>query len=311
MDINLITTENGVELSHPPLPAPLVLTKETGLAFAAALISSDLKTPAFKTDKNVWAPQTREPLGLWVLEDGTIQIWLAGQAVTVTVDECAELALAVLSASAQFQIGQLVETVQDFTFYDDPSRTHPLGDGPDYDDSTSVPQGTILPVAEIVPLADGRLGYLVYSDDTKSFGLMMRGDGGDIRTPPPEQQFEVVFRGYRYFERSVTVTARTTDQARTLAKDVAKTLPAEAGWVAEDHPLRRPNNIGDVRVVAEGGDAEVNATEGWSQDETGEITAVAGGAFDGDNEAAFQFVLARALDGSRRHASAIRAYHAS
>jgi hypothetical protein len=294
MNITLTKTDAGFDLAHPQLPAPLRLSSEDAKNLAIALASDEVATPAFKTDKSVWASQERLPVGLWVLEDGTIQIWLAGQAETLTVDQCRELAAIILLGDATYKIGDELETKQDLNLYDaaDTSFADPVPPAEALANKGSI--GTVTSIE----LRGGKPAYRLQIG--KQFTLPVH-EGG-VQVPPPIINYRVAQDGVRYSERSVIVSARTPHDAKQQAAALFQSMGKRAGWVENDHVVEGINTIEEASA-----DEDLAQSEGWAMSPTGKnILAVVDGPFASDRDA-FQFVLAKSFTGSAPHVRAVKA----
>ena len=227
MNITFTKTEAGFELAAPSLPAPLVLNEAVAKEFAKALTSSDLKEPAWQTDKNVWSPQTREPLGLWVTTDGKIELWVAGQTEPLTFDECAELAKTVILASARYAVGDEVITKSGLYANTQPEPNL------EYDEEEDVnlfPIGSIARITN-VGLHNGMIEYTFQLDD-EGRALRVSDSVANIyiERAPEVQDFVVTQMATIIVSREVTVQARTAAQARALGKPEFDAMSPSANW---------------------------------------------------------------------------------
>jgi hypothetical protein len=293
MNITLTKTDAGFDLAHPQLPAPLQLSAEDAANFAKALASDEVATPAFKTDKNVWASQNRLPVGLWVLEDGTIQIWLAGQAETLTIDDCRELAAMILLGDAEFKVGDELETLQQLNLYDTADTTYsPVPPAANTADRGAI--GTVVSVE----LREGKPSYRLQIGN--QFTLPVQPAG--VATAPPVVNYKVIQDARVYSERSVIVSARTPSDAKRQAQAIFDAMPVKAGWI--DHH-RQIDGIEEIEEAS--ADADLAQSEGWAMSPTGKnILAVVDGPIASDRDA-FQFVLAKSFTGSAPHVRAVKA----
>lgn len=293
MNITLTKTDAGFDLAHTQLPAPLQLPAEDAKNLATALASDEVATPAFKTDKNIWASQNRLPVGLWVLEDGTIKLWIAGQEQVLTLDECRELAAMILLGDATYKVGDELETKQDLNLYDaaDTSFVSPVPT-PD----AMAPRGSIGTVAS-VELRDGKPAYRLKVGN--QFTLPV-GDFG-VQVPPPIVNYKVIQDGRIFRERSVIVSARTPFDAKQQAQALFNAMPTKAGWKDTDFEIDGIETIEEVCA-----DENLAEAEGWTTTSAGTILATVDGQFATDKDA-FQFVLAKAFTGSAPHVRAIKA----
>lgn len=286
MNVTLTPSDNGFDVAHPALPGPICLTHEVGRQFAKALVSPELDIPAFKTDKNIWAPQTREPLGLWLTEAGQIELWIAGQIEVLTKDEARQLAGEVLLASATYSIGDELElclSVATFDTLDIDEAAVRAQTGPE----TATP-GTFGTVAAIELVGD-RVGYrLQFNDGRYSFAM----SEDFYKVAPPVLTYRVTRDLARYTSDSVVVSARSADEARKQADK----LRAPAGYEITD--------IYEIEVVT-ATDAELNQQEGFvvNSDNTLGLTTDSQHATP---QALTQFLLEKAFAGSRRHQQIVR-----
>lgn len=285
MSITLTKQDAGdFELTSPDLPAPLAVGSSAALALAAALVG-DL-TPAFKTDRMVWAPQSREPLGLWVKEDGQIELWIAGVNHPLTADGAKALGNALLLDGAPYKVGDELQTV--------------IGLG-------AVAAGTIVQVMEVYWTDE--LRFKVQDPDGR---LAENVAASALTVPPPIQTYEVIQDGQYMASRSVHVQARTPGAAATLAEKEFQKMGRLKGW----RILSRGDldiigiDVDTIQVVDQNGDADLNAADGFVVSKQMGVQAYRdadnNSAFDGDDQAALAYVTARALAGSPRHQRALR-----
>lgn len=284
MSITLTKQEDDTfELTSPDLPAPLSVGATATLALAAALVG-DL-SPAFKTDRMVWAPQTREPLGLWVKEDGQIELWIAGVNHPLTADDAKALGNALLLDGAPYKVGDELQTV--------------VGLG-------AVAAGTIVQVKEVY-----WTDSLRFKVETPEGRLVEAVTASALTVPPPIQTYEVFQDGNYAACRSVRVQSRTPEAAAALAQQAFKEMGRSKGWRIDRGGL---DIIGidydNIEVVDQNGDADLNAADGFVVSKQMGVQAYRdadnNSAFDGDDQAALAYVTDRAMAGSPRHQRALR-----
>lgn len=304
MTITLTKNENGYDLAATGLPAPLTITDAVAKALAAALVSDDIVNPvaAFGgIDKLVWSPQTREPIGLWVTGEAKVQFWIAGQTTDLTKDEAAQLALTVLLAGATHAVGDEVEVISGYELV-----THENG-APNEPTTSSHRGGSLGKIAEIYYSdLQQRVAYKVDFGDTNG-ALAPDVIDAYIKRPDPIQKWEVVQDGRIDVSRSVIVEARNETQAKVLANEEFKAMGAQKGWSegrVENHGITDVVNLGDTDDTFD----QNNAAEGFSATAAQGIVAVDGGFNNSDN-AAYRFVVEKALAGSPRHRRALKIAH--
>lgn len=285
MNVTLTPSDNGFDVAHPALPGPICLTHEVGRQFTKALVSPELDVPAFKTDKNIWAPQTREPLGLWLTEAGQIELWIAGQIEVLTKDEARALAGDVLLASATYKVGDELETKDELILFDRVDI--------DNDEAASAlrtntaPRGSFGTVAAIQLVGD-RVGYRLEIDGRFTYAM----NEDYFKVAPPIQTYRITRDLARCTSDHVEVQARSADAARKLA-DKAR---APAGYEITD--------IYEIEVVT-ATDAELNEQEGFVANSDGTLGLTADSQH-ATPAALTQFLLEKAFAGSRRHQQIVR-----
>lgn len=288
MSITLTKQDAGdFELTSPDLPAPLAVGSTAALALAAALVG-DL-SPAFKTDRMVWAPQSREPLGLWVKEDGQIELWIAGVNHPLTADDAKALGNALLLDGAPYKVGDELQTVAGLA-----------------SSNGIITTGTIVQVTEVYWTDE--LRFKVQDPDGR---LAEHVAASALTVPPPVQTYEVFQDGQYMASRSVQVQARTPGAAATLAEQAFKEMGRSKGWCIDRSGLDIHGiDYDNIQVVDPNGDADLNAADGFVVSKQMGVQAYRdadnNSIFEGDHTAALAYVTDRAMAGSPRHQRALR-----
>lgn len=288
MNVTLTPSDNGFDVSHPALPGPISLTAEVGRQFAKALVSPELDTPAFKSDKNIWAPQTREPLGLWLTEAGVIQLWIAGQVEDITRDEATALASDVLLASAVFKIGDEVETTSElFLFSRADITAREAADAIDRLPKLAAngSYGTVVSVE----LFEGKVAYRLQIGDAFTFSMYDHV----YKAAPPIQTYRVERDIARYLSDAVTVSARSPAEARKLGEKAR--CPTGYGLI----------DVIDVELVT-GTDDELNRAEGFFVDTSSNSLGLTDDSPFAEPADLVAFLVDKAFAGSRRHQRIVR-----
>lgn len=281
MDLTIQKTETGFDLSHPALPAAVSLSREAAKSLSAQLVGPDL-VAAWKQDKCLWSPQSREPIGLWVLEDGTISLYVAGQDQSMTVDEARELGQTIAEGLAKYPVGTTVINTSPLNGYPtDPTKPpKTVASYTDlivtaYDPSTGLYEATTAD-GDYISKSIGEAYLATLSDDLKTYEATQYS----YTTTNPT--------------RKVQVNAVNDQHAEALANVAFAVMNPNEGW---EGARFAGDYVGVVNVVDSRTVAERNAADGWAQgtkDSAGRITAVEGGPFADDAEAR-TFVISTAL----------------
>lgn len=287
--------DNTFEVTHVNSKTPpMNLSKDKVREFLLAFKHDSAQTKPFGMDKLVWAPTTREAIGIWVsAADGGLSVWFQGEQFPITMDEVDQLIEDILIVTATYPKGTRVELNREVTFgIPGDEQVVQLGE--------NLPEGTEVTVHKATVDIAGKETYVLVSDDNR----YRRAEIDWFGPVRPVLAYNCIESGRQDVARNITVMAKSEVEAQKLALQQFRDMPLTAGWYRTGRVDRETSYYDDITAMP----LDVTATaerEGWAiNTKLGKITHLKGGPFTSAS-AAYDHVVRQALAGSNIHRHAL------
>ncbi|AKU43614.1 hypothetical protein CPT_Seuss88 [Caulobacter phage Seuss] len=291
--------DNTFELTHiDSKTPPMNLSKDKVREFLLAFKSPAAKTKPFGADKLIWAPTSREAIGIWIsAADGSLSVWFQGEQFPITQDQVDQLILNTLALSAQFQAGQVVELTTSFEMYVDPNNFKA--------GYYCLPVGLEAQVVSVSFTDTGEETYHITATRPENGATLTRLDCHPswIRPVRPLVAYNCIESGQMCVARNITIKAKSEREAQEAALIEFGKMPRDINWYKTGYVERDAHYYSDI--TAETLDhQQTAAAEGWTITKAGKIGNLKGGPFT-SAQAAYDFVVRQALAGSNIHRHAL------
>lgn len=287
--------DNTFEVTHVNSKTPpMNLSKDKVREFLLAFKSPDAQVKPFGMDKLVWAPTTREAIGIWVsAADGGLSVWFQGEQFPITQSEVDQLIEDVLLVTTTYLKGTRVELTCDITFSD-------IGDEVAENLPHTLTVGTEVTIHRASVDFDGEETYILVSDDNRYRTNALTDWFGPVR---PVLAYNCIESGRQDVARNITVTAKSEVEAQKLAMEKFRDMPLTAGWYRTGYVERETSRYNDITAQVLD-TTDVAKREGWAVGKNGKIINLKGGPFT-NASAAYDHVVRQALAGSNIHRHAL------